>query len=99
MTNTMSDPAVRNGVDTATLFATIDAVKDDNEIAKFQFRATNRWVNGTHNHSTIHRFYGAKQEMEHQQPWRSTPITPRCSSATTTGRRRSSTCCTPSPPA
>ena len=64
MTDTMS-PAVRNGVDTATLFATLDAVKGDPDIAKFQFRATNRWVSGTHNQSTIHGFYGAMQEMEH----------------------------------
>jgi uncharacterized OsmC-like protein len=69
VTETMSDPAVRNGVDTATLFATIDAVKGDNEIAAFQFRATNRWVSGTHNQSTIHGFYGAKQEMTHEQSW------------------------------
>jgi len=63
---TMENP-VRNGVDTATLFATLDAVKADPEIAKFQFRATNRWVSGTHNQSTIHGFYGAMQEMTHQQ--------------------------------
>lgn len=62
---TVMDDPVRNGVDTATLFATLDAVKADPEIAKFQFRATNTWVNGTHNRSTIHGFYGAKQEMEH----------------------------------
>ena len=68
MTDTMS-PAVRNGVDTATLFATLDAVKGDPDIAKFQFRATNRWVSGTHNRSTIEGFYGAKQEMTHQQPF------------------------------
>ncbi len=61
-------PPIRNGVDTATLFATLDAVKGDNEIADFQFRATNRWVSGTHNQSTIDGFYGAKQEMTHDQP-------------------------------
>jgi uncharacterized OsmC-like protein len=65
---TIENP-VRNGVDTATLFATLDAVKGNPEIAKFQFRATNRWVSGTHNQSTIHGFYGAMQEMTHQQPW------------------------------
>jgi uncharacterized OsmC-like protein len=59
----------RNGVDTATLFATLDAVKGDTEIAKFQFRATNRWVSGTHNRSTIEGFYGAKQEMAHREPF------------------------------
>jgi uncharacterized OsmC-like protein len=69
MTDTKTNSAVRNGVDTATLFATLDAVKGTPEIAKFQFRATNRWVSGTHNQSTIHGFYGAMQEMAHQQAW------------------------------
>jgi uncharacterized OsmC-like protein len=62
---TTTNPAIRNGVDTATLFATIDAIKSDPELAKFQFRATNRWISGTHNRSTIHGFFGAKQEMAH----------------------------------
>jgi len=65
---TIENPT-RNGVDTATLFATIDAVKNNTDIAKFQFRATNKWVNGTHSQSTIHGFFGAMQEMEHQQGW------------------------------
>jgi uncharacterized OsmC-like protein len=63
---TMTDSPIRNGVDTATLFATLDAVKANPEIAKFQFRASNRWVSGTHNRSTIHGFYGANQEMAHR---------------------------------
>ena len=65
---TTTENPIRNGVDTATLFATLDAVRGDTDIAKFQFRATNRWVSGTHNRSTIHGFYGAKQEMTHRQP-------------------------------
>jgi uncharacterized OsmC-like protein len=65
---TIENP-VRNGVDTAALFATLDAVKGNPEIAKFRFRASNRWISGTHNQSTIHGFYGATQEMTHQQPW------------------------------
>ena len=65
---TTTENPVRNGVDTATLFATLDAVKGDTDIAKFQFRATNRWISGTHNRSTIHGFYGAKQEMMHREP-------------------------------
>jgi uncharacterized OsmC-like protein len=51
-----------NGVDTPALFATLDAVKASPELAKFQFRATNRWLSGTHNRSTIRGFYGAGQE-------------------------------------
>jgi uncharacterized OsmC-like protein len=67
---TTTENAVRNGVDTATLFATLDAVKADPDLARFQFRATNRWLSGTHNESTIHDFHGAKQEMTHRQPFR-----------------------------
>ena len=65
---TVTDQTRRNGVDTATLFATLDAVKANREIAKFRFRATNRWVSGTHNRSTIDGFYGAMQEMTHVEP-------------------------------
>jgi uncharacterized OsmC-like protein len=60
--------APRNGVDVPTLFATLDAVKAQNEIAKFTFRAENTWQSGTHSRSTISGFYGAMQEMEHEQP-------------------------------
>ncbi|MFI5894065.1 OsmC family protein [Actinoplanes sp. NPDC051513] len=66
---TSTENATRNGVDTATLFATLDAVRADADLAKFQFRATNRWLSGTHNRSTIHGFHGAKQEMTHRQPF------------------------------
>jgi uncharacterized OsmC-like protein len=64
MSVTTENPRL-NGVDTATLFATLDAVKETNEIAKFQFRATNSWVSGTHSRSRFTGFYGAMQEMEH----------------------------------
>jgi uncharacterized OsmC-like protein len=66
MTTATAESARRNGVDTATLFATLDAVRAQPEIAKFQFRASNTWVNGTHNRSTLSGFYGALQEMEHK---------------------------------
>jgi len=64
MTVTQTHPArpARNGVDVPTLFATIDAVKGQPEIAAFQFRASNEWISGTHNRSTIQGFYGAGQE-------------------------------------
>jgi uncharacterized OsmC-like protein len=60
-TQTETRPA-RNGVDVPTLFATLDAVKGQPELAKFQFRASNRWVEGTHSRTTIRGFYGAGQE-------------------------------------
>ena len=61
MTSTQTRPAL-NGVDVPTLFATLDAVKAQPEIAQFQFRARNEWIIGTHNRTTIQGFYGAGQE-------------------------------------
>ncbi len=65
---TTNDSTTRNGVDTATLFATLDAVRENPDLAKFQFRATNTWISGTHNRSTIHGFYGAMEERQHNEP-------------------------------
>ena len=67
MSTTATETPRRNGVDVATLFATLDAVKGQNEIAKFQFRASNTWVSGTHSRSQLSGFYGAMQEMEAQE--------------------------------
>ncbi|GAA2153778.1 OsmC family protein [Nocardioides koreensis] len=65
MTTTTENPR-RNGVDVATLFATLDAVKGQPEIAQFQFRARNTWQGGTHSRTEFSDFHGALQEMEHQ---------------------------------
>jgi uncharacterized OsmC-like protein len=54
-----------NGVDTPTLFATINAVKAQPELARFQFRAINRWVKGTHSRSWLETFSGAGGEHRH----------------------------------
>jgi uncharacterized OsmC-like protein len=63
MTTTMtkSTERVRNGVDTQQLFGTLDLVKQQPELARFQFRAANRWIGGAHNRTTIKDFYGAGQ--------------------------------------
>ena len=53
---------IRNGVDTEKMFATLDLIKAQPELAQFQFRATNRWVDGAHNRSTIKGFYAAGGE-------------------------------------
>jgi len=69
MTITESNPATRNGVDTATLFATLDAVKAAPQAAKFQFRARNEWISGTHNRSTVDGFFGVGEERSHERTW------------------------------
>jgi uncharacterized OsmC-like protein len=54
--------SVRNGVDTTQLFGTLDVIKQQPELARFQFRVRNRWIDGAHNQSTIRDFYAAGQE-------------------------------------
>jgi uncharacterized OsmC-like protein len=58
-----------NGVDRARLFGTIDAVKADPSLAKFQFRLFNQWVGGGENRSRIDSFYGTGKEMAHATPF------------------------------
>jgi len=65
---TMTPPRKRepmNGVNTPALFATIDAVNAQRELAAFQFRATTKWETGTHSRSTVKAFAGAGGEHEH----------------------------------
>ncbi len=65
---TMTTTGIRNGVDTGALFGALDAVKAQPEAARWQFRATNEWVSGTHSRSTIHGFFGLGQELAHNEP-------------------------------
>jgi uncharacterized OsmC-like protein len=62
---TITEPTMRNGVDTATLFATLDAVKAHPEAAHFKFRVSNRWLSGTHSQGTIDTFFGVGEERTH----------------------------------
>lgn len=52
-----------NGVDVNALEQTIDAIKGNPEIAKFNFRLSNRWLDGDRNRSTIKEFTGALEEQ------------------------------------
>ena len=58
---------VINGVNTEQLFSTIDLIKENPDIARFKFRATNRWVNGTHCQATVKDFYGALKEDDSRE--------------------------------
>jgi len=64
MTSTQTQPPrpAPNRGDVTPPFAPPDAGKAQPQIADFQFRATNEWISGTHNRSTIQGFYGAGQE-------------------------------------
>src|SRR5262245_29614472 len=60
----------RNGVDTPTLLATINVVKENPALAKFQFRASSRWVSGAYSESKVESFSGAGGEHQHQTEFR-----------------------------
>ena len=51
-----------NGLNTSQMFDTIDALNTQPALARFQFRASNTWINGGENRSTIKGFYGAGRE-------------------------------------
>ena len=53
---------VVNGVNVENLTQSIEAFKQQPALARFQFRATNKWITGGHNQSRIKEFYGAGQE-------------------------------------
>jgi uncharacterized OsmC-like protein len=57
-----------NGVDVDQLMETIELVKDQPDMGRFKFRATNTWVGGTHNRATVKSFYGAGQEDDTRDP-------------------------------
>jgi uncharacterized OsmC-like protein len=59
-------PVPLNGVNTPVLLATVNAVGAQPDLAKFQFRASNRWQNGTHNVGRFESFFGAGTEHTHK---------------------------------
>ena len=56
----------RNGVNTPALMATINVVKETPALAKFRFRASNRWISGTHSVSRVESFSGAGGDHLHE---------------------------------
>lgn len=55
-------PIQINGLDVQAAHGTIEAIKADKSLARFQFRARNTWISGGTNRSVIRDFYGAGRE-------------------------------------
>jgi len=60
----------RNGVNTPVLMATLNAVKATPALAKFRFRASGRWIDGTYNETKVESFSGAGGEHTHASEFR-----------------------------
>jgi uncharacterized OsmC-like protein len=58
-----------NGVDIEVLGNTVQSIEQDPDLGACKFRASNTWLGGSHNRTTITGFYGAKQEIPHAQPF------------------------------
>ena len=52
---------VINGVNVTKLSGIVSAIQETPKIAKFNFRAKGKWIEGGHNQITINDFYGAGQ--------------------------------------
>lgn len=59
---TTQPAAALNGLDTQKMIETVGALKANPTLARFEFRASNRWIAGGENRSTIKDFYGAGAE-------------------------------------
>lgn len=55
-----------NGVNREALFGTIEAVKSDPDLARFNFRISNTWMGGGLNRTTISDFHGVKEDIPHE---------------------------------
>ena len=58
-----------NGIHMATLQQTVNAIEHEPDLGQCRFRASNTWLGGNHNRTTITGFYGAGQEIAHKQEY------------------------------
>jgi uncharacterized OsmC-like protein len=56
-----------NGVNVQALLDARETLKGAPEAAKFTWRASCSWKNGTHSQATVHKFFGLGQEQQHRK--------------------------------
>ena len=62
----MAESKVNNGVNVGALLEAREALKSAPEAAKFTWRASCKWQNGTHSNTQIAGFHGLGQEQKHK---------------------------------
>src|SRR5215203_4110239 len=62
----MAQATVNNGVNVEALLAAREALKSAPEAAKFKWRASCKWQNGTHSQTSIEGFHGLGAEQKHK---------------------------------
>jgi len=63
---TTTNKSVDNGVNVDALLGAREALSKTPEAAQFAWRATCKWVKGTHSRSTVEGFYGLGGEQKHK---------------------------------
>ena len=66
MTTTATANPVDNGVNVEALIGAREALTAAPEGAQFKWRASVKWIKGTHSKSTIEGFYGLGEEQKHR---------------------------------
>lgn len=64
--STETDKQVQNGVNVEALLGARDALSKAPEAAKFNWKASCKWLNGTHSQTSIQGFYGLGQQQSHK---------------------------------
>ena len=62
----VAEKQVQNGVNVAALLGAREALGKAPEAARFNWRASCKWMNGTHSRTTVKGFYGLGQEQSHR---------------------------------
>jgi uncharacterized OsmC-like protein len=62
----MAETSVKNGVNVEALLAAREALKLAPEAARFTWRASCKWKNGTHSQTKIQGFHGLGAEQKHK---------------------------------
>jgi len=66
MATATNEGSVKNGVNVEALLGAREALTNAPEAAQFKWRATVKWINGTHSRSTIQSFFGLGEEQKHK---------------------------------
>ena len=61
-----ANPQADNGVNVAALLGAREALTATPEGAKFTWRATNKWLRGTHSRAKVSNFFGLGAEQKHK---------------------------------
>ena len=62
----MAVSSANNGVNVQALLDARKALMEAPEAAKFQWRASCKWVNGTHSQTSVQKFFGLGSEQNHR---------------------------------